>query len=177
MTAAMGEFLKICVEQGLNIVISGGTGSGKTTMLREATAAIEAGGKTVYSFAPTWEQIHDLLWKEIGADREGKGLPGRVLDTCEIKLRKNHFAKGRATNNAIVDHRMKHAMSGGITVHFTNDSGNRDVQVDYIQVNGQTRQSEQQSYNTGLYANGSCGGGGYSEWMHCNGAIGYGDTP
>nr|AQQ74637.1 GH11 Xylanase [uncultured bacterium]AWD75440.1 xylanase [uncultured bacterium] len=68
-------------------------------------------------------------------------------------------------------------LSGGITVHFTNDSGNRDVQVDYIQVNGQTRQSEQQSYNTGLYANGRCGGGGYSEWMHCNGAIGYGNTP
>ena len=68
-------------------------------------------------------------------------------------------------------------LSGGITVHFTNDNGARDVQVDYIQVNGQIRQSEQQSYNTGLYANGRCGGGGYSEWMHCNGAIGYGNTP
>jgi hypothetical protein len=68
-------------------------------------------------------------------------------------------------------------LSGGITVNFTNDGGNRDVQVDYIQVNGQTRQSEQQSYNTGLYANGRCGGGSYSEWMHCNGAIGYGNTP
>nr|AQQ74854.1 GH11 Xylanase CBM60 [uncultured bacterium]AWD75438.1 xylanase [uncultured bacterium] len=68
-------------------------------------------------------------------------------------------------------------LSGGITVNFTNDGGNRDVQVDYIQVNGQTRQSEAQSYNTGLYANGRCGGGSYSEWMHCNGAIGYGNTP
>jgi hypothetical protein len=69
------------------------------------------------------------------------------------------------------------SLSGGITVHYTNDSGNRDVQVDYIQVNGSTRQSEAQSYNTGLYANGSCGGGSNSEWMHCNGAIGYGNTP
>jgi hypothetical protein len=69
------------------------------------------------------------------------------------------------------------SLSGGITVAFTNDSGNRDVQVDYIQVNGQTRQSESQTYNTGLYANGSCGGGSNSEWMHCNGAIGYGNTP
>jgi endo-1,4-beta-xylanase len=68
-------------------------------------------------------------------------------------------------------------LSGGITVAFTNDGGSRDVQVDYIQVNGSTRQSEAQSYNTGLYANGSCGGGGNSEWMHCNGAIGYGNTP
>jgi endo-1,4-beta-xylanase len=69
------------------------------------------------------------------------------------------------------------SLSGGITVAFTNDGGSRDVQVDYIIVNGQTRQSENQSYNTGLYANGRCGGGSNSEWMHCNGAIGYGDTP
>jgi endo-1,4-beta-xylanase len=68
-------------------------------------------------------------------------------------------------------------LSGGITVAYTNDASGRDVQVDYIQVNGATRQSEAQSYNTGLYANGSCGGGGFSEWMHCNGAIGYGNTP
>jgi GH35 family endo-1,4-beta-xylanase len=65
-------------------------------------------------------------------------------------------------------------LSGGITVAFTNDTGSRDVAVDYIIVNGETRQSENQSYNTGLYANGRCGGGGNSEWMHCNGAIGYG---
>jgi arabinoxylan arabinofuranohydrolase len=65
-------------------------------------------------------------------------------------------------------------LSGGLTVAFTNDGGSRDVQVDYIIVNGETRQSENQSFNTGLYANGSCGGGSNSEWMHCNGAIGYG---
>jgi hypothetical protein len=69
------------------------------------------------------------------------------------------------------------SLSGGITVAFTNDGGSRDVQVDYIIVNGSTRQSEQQTYNTGLYANGRCGGGSNSEWMHCNGAIGYGNTP
>lgn len=69
------------------------------------------------------------------------------------------------------------SLSGGITVAYTNDGGSRDVQVDYITVNGSTRQSEAQSYNTGLYANGSCGGGSNSEWMHCNGAIGYGNTP
>ena len=66
------------------------------------------------------------------------------------------------------------SLTGGITVAFTNDGGSRDVQVDYIIVNGETRQSENQSYNTGLWANGSCGGGSNSEWMHCNGAIGYG---
>jgi len=68
------------------------------------------------------------------------------------------------------------SLSGGSLVEYTNDSGSRDVQVDYISVNGSVRQSEAQSYNTGVYQNGACGGGnGLSEWMHCNGAIGYGN--
>jgi hypothetical protein len=53
----------------------------------------------IYTFAPTWEQIHDLLWKEIKSDRRGKGLPGRILD-LGLELSDNHFAKGRATSNA-----------------------------------------------------------------------------
>ncbi|HET7811511.1 MAG TPA: endo-1,4-beta-xylanase [Steroidobacteraceae bacterium] len=65
-------------------------------------------------------------------------------------------------------------LNGTVTVAFTNDAAGRDVQVDYIIVNGTTRQSENQSVNTGLYANGACGGGSNSEWMHCNGLINYG---
>ncbi|MHB1131666.1 MAG: hypothetical protein ACYC4L_04690 [Chloroflexota bacterium] len=53
----------------------------------------------IYTFAPSWEQIHDLLWKEIKADRGGKGLPGRILDLA-LDRGPDHFAKGRATNNA-----------------------------------------------------------------------------
>lgn len=52
----------------------------------------------LYTFAPTYEQIHDLLWKEIKATRRGKGLPGRILD-LELRQADDHFAKGRATNN------------------------------------------------------------------------------
>jgi expansin (peptidoglycan-binding protein) len=66
-------------------------------------------------------------------------------------------------------------LSGDTSVNFTNDANGRDVQVDYIQVDGQTRQAEDQSHNTGAWANGSCGGGSYTEWIHCNGAIGFGD--
>lgn len=68
------------------------------------------------------------------------------------------------------------AAAGDINVQYDNDSGDRDVQVDYLQVNGETRQAEEMTYNTALYANGSCGGGGNSEWMHCNGVIGFGST-
>jgi endo-1,4-beta-xylanase len=66
--------------------------------------------------------------------------------------------------------------SGGSLVSFTNDSTGRDVQVDYLSVNGSVRQAEAQSSNTAVYQNGACGGGnGLSEWMHCNGAIGFGN--
>ncbi len=53
----------------------------------------------IYTFAPSWIQIHDLLWKEIKADRTGKGLPGRIND-LELNVGPDHFAKGRATSDA-----------------------------------------------------------------------------
>jgi arabinoxylan arabinofuranohydrolase len=69
------------------------------------------------------------------------------------------------------------SLTGNVTVAFTNDATGRDVQVDYVILNGETRQSENQSSNTGFYANGSCGGGSNSEWLHCNGVIAYGALP
>jgi hypothetical protein len=54
----------------------------------------------VYCFAPTHDQINDLLFKEIRKQRTGKGLPGRVLATPAITLAGNHFVKGRAANDA-----------------------------------------------------------------------------
>ncbi|WP_347332470.1 non-reducing end alpha-L-arabinofuranosidase family hydrolase [Marinimicrobium locisalis] len=66
--------------------------------------------------------------------------------------------------------------SGEVRVAFTNDATDRDVQVDYIQVNGQAREAENQNVNTGLWANDACGGGSNSEWMHCNGHISFGDV-
>lgn len=72
----------------------------------------------------------------------------------------NYTANSSATSN--------------ILVKYINDSTNHDVQVDYIIAGGVTKQAEDQSYNTGVYQNGACGGGnGHSEWLHCNGAIGF----
>jgi hypothetical protein len=64
---------------------------------------------------------------------------------------------------------------GEVQVEFDNDSGSRDAQVDYVTVNGETRQAEDMASNTGVY-NGSCGGGSYSEMLHCNGAISFGSV-
>jgi len=103
-----------------------------------------------------------------------RGTAGGESITLRVN---NQVVQSWTLNTSMQNYTASTSLSGGITVNYTNDSANHDVQVDYIIVNGQTRQSEAQSYNTGLYANGRCGGGSNSEWMHCNGAIGYGDTP
>lgn len=68
-----------------------------------------------------------------------------------------------------------HSISSSATsgnVCFTNDASGRDVQVDYVVIQGSTKQAESQSYNTGVYQNSKCGGS-YSEWLNCNGCIGF----
>jgi len=91
----------------------------------------------------------------------------------------------RIDNNTIATWTLGSSMStynassyntGGINVEFYNDATNRDVQIDYLSVNGSARQAENQSTNTGVWQNGSCGGSN-SEWLHCNGYIGFGNTP
>lgn len=67
-------------------------------------------------------------------------------------------------------------LSGEIRVDYTNDATGRDVQVDYIVVNGDVRQAEDQDDNTGVWGNGSCGGGTMSEMLHCSGSIGFGNV-
>lgn len=66
--------------------------------------------------------------------------------------------------------------TGDVIVEYTNDASGRDVILDYVTVNGENRQAEDMEYNTATYGNGECGGGSYSETMHCSGVIGFGNT-
>lgn len=55
----------------------------------------------VYCFAPSGEQINDLLFKEIRVDRRDRDLPGKVLPrTPRVNYREEHFVAGKATDNA-----------------------------------------------------------------------------
>ena len=49
----------------------------------------------------------------------------------------------------------------------------RDVVVDHIAVNDVIHQAEAQTNNTAAWGNGKCGGGQSTEWIHCNGYIGF----
>lgn len=65
---------------------------------------------------------------------------------------------------------------GDINVEFDNDGGQRDVVIDWVKVNNQNpRQAENMDYNSGAWTNGQCGGGSRTQWLHCNGVIGFGD--
>lgn len=69
------------------------------------------------------------------------------------------------------------ALVGDVVVAFTNDDGgNADVRIDYVNVNGVTRQAEDQLENTGAWGNNRCGGGAPSEWLHCEGYINFGSV-
>lgn len=61
--------------------------------------------------------------------------------------------------------------SGTVEIHYTNDNGSRNVQIDYVIIEGNTYQSEDQETNTGVWQN-TCGGS-FSEWLNCNGFIRY----
>lgn len=54
---------------------------------------------TIYTTAPTEDQVEKLLWKEIKSDRRGKGLPGKI-NGLELKAADNHFAAGITTHDA-----------------------------------------------------------------------------
>jgi len=102
-----------------------------------------------------------------------KGASGQESITLKVN---GTAVKTWTLTTGYADYSATTSLTGGTTVEYTNDATGRDVQVDYISVNGAVRQSEAQSYNTGVYQNGACGGGnGLSEWLNCNGAIGYGN--
>jgi hypothetical protein len=94
-----------------------------------------------------------------------------------IQLRVNNTTIATWTlTTSMANYTATTSTTGAIQVQFTNDATGRDVQVDYIQVNGSTRQAENQSTNTGVW-NGSGCGGSNSEWLHCNGYIAFGNLP
>lgn len=63
VTAEAGEFLGACVEGGINILVSGGTASGKTTTLNALGRAIPEGERLV-----TIEETSELKLEELLAD-------------------------------------------------------------------------------------------------------------
>lgn len=124
---AMMDFLRICVANGLNIIISGGTGSGKTTLLNTLSGFIPASDRIV-----TIEDAAELQLKQdhvVRLETRPKNMEGsgevtiRDLVRNSLRMRPDRIVVGECRDGAALD--MLAAMSTGhegsmTTVHANN---------------------------------------------------------
>ena len=94
---AAARFLDACVVAGLNIIVSGGTQAGKTTMLNTLGSAVPGRERIVSA-----EEVYELRFAHpdwVQMQTRQSGLEG----TGEIKLR--HLVKESAADAAVADRR------------------------------------------------------------------------
>jgi pilus assembly protein CpaF len=127
LNQAMMDFLRICVENGLNIIISGGTGSGKTTLLNVLSGYIPVTERIITvedSAELQLKQEHVVRLETRPANMEGEGEIGiRDLVRNTLRMRPDRIIVGECRDGAALD--MLAAMNTGhdgsmTTVHANN---------------------------------------------------------
>lgn len=115
LTKPMADFLRICVEQGLNVVISGGTGSGKTTLLNVLSSFIPTNERiiTVEDAAELQlKQEHVVRLETRPSNMEGSGeISIRDLIKNSLRMRPDRIVVGECRDGAALD--MLSAMNTG----------------------------------------------------------------
>lgn len=114
-TSKMAEFLKYCVEGRLNVVVSGGTGSGKTTTLNVLSSFIphEERIVTIEDAAELQlSQEHVVRLETRPANLEGKGeITIRDLVKNSLRMRPDRIVVGEVRSGEALD--MLQAMNTG----------------------------------------------------------------
>jgi pilus assembly protein CpaF len=114
-TPEMFDFLRACVEARLNIFVSGGTGSGKTTMLNVLSSFIPNDERivTVEDAAELQlRQEHVVTLESRPANIEGKGaIPIRELVRNALRMRPDRIIVGECRSGEALD--MLQAMNTG----------------------------------------------------------------
>lgn len=127
LTGNMMEFLRICVQNKMNIIISGGTGSGKTTLLNTLSGYIPATDRVVTiedAAELQLKQDHVVRLETRPANMEGTGaVTIRDLVKNSLRMRPDRIVVGECRDGAALD--MLSAMSTGhdgsmTTVHANN---------------------------------------------------------
>ncbi len=127
ITEPMINFLKICVENGMNVLISGGTGSGKTTLLNSLSGFIPATERivTIEDAAELQlKQEHVVRLETRPANLEGTGsVTIRDLVKNSLRMRPDRIIVGECRGGEALD--MLQAMNTGhdgsmTTVHANN---------------------------------------------------------
>jgi pilus assembly protein CpaF len=115
VSAAMVDFLKVCVEQKKNIVVSGGTGSGKTTLLNVLSNLIPQHERIVTIEDAAELRLHhdNLVTLEARPKNlEGKGAVAiRDLVKNALRMRPDRIVVGECRGGEALD--MLQAMNTG----------------------------------------------------------------
>jgi pilus assembly protein CpaF len=115
MTRELAELFRACVQVRLNILVSGGTGSGKTTMLNALSAFIPDTERIVTIEDPTelkLQQGHVVSLEARPASLEGKGeVTQRDLVRNSLRMRPNRIIVGEVRGPEAFD--MMQAMNTG----------------------------------------------------------------
>lgn len=115
LSAPMAAFLRICVQHRKNIVISGGTGSGKTTFLNALSEAIPSGDRivTIEDAAELrLDQPHVVSLEARPPNAEGRGeITIRDLVRNALRMRPDRIIVGECRGGEALD--MLQAMNTG----------------------------------------------------------------
>jgi pilus assembly protein CpaF len=115
LTNELGEFFRACVQAKLNILISGGTGSGKTTMLNALSSFIPDTERIVTIEDPTELQLqqgHVVTLEARPPSLEGKGeVTQRDLVRNSLRMRPDRIIVGEVRGAEAFD--MLQAMNTG----------------------------------------------------------------
>jgi pilus assembly protein CpaF len=115
LTTQMAEFLRACVHSHLNILVSGGTGSGKTTTLNTLSAFIPNSERivTIEDAAEVQlQQDHVITLESRPPNMEGKGeVAIRALVRNSLRMRPDRIIVGECRGGEALD--MLQAMNTG----------------------------------------------------------------
>ncbi|KAI5913978.1 ATPase, T2SS/T4P/T4SS family [Thauera sp. 2A1] len=115
LSSGMAEFLRICVEQRRNIVVAGGTGSGKTTCLNVLSNFIPAGERIITIEDAAELKLnhgHLVALESRPANLEGRGAVSiRDLVRNALRMRPDRIIVGECRGGEALD--MLQAMNTG----------------------------------------------------------------
>ena len=107
LTVQASEFLRGCVEKRLNILVSGGTGSGKTTTLNALSSFIPSGERivTIEDAAELQlQQAHVVTLESRPANLEGRGeVTIRQLVKNALRMRPDRLLLGEVRGGEALD--------------------------------------------------------------------------
>lgn len=121
LTEHMGEFLQACVAARLNIIISGGTSSGKTTMLNILSSFIPANERIITiedAVELQLKQKHVVRLETKNPNVDGSGeMNTRMLVRNALRMRPDRIIVGEVRSGEAMD--MLQAMNTGHTGSMT----------------------------------------------------------